>query len=492
MPTFLQLRALLIAGVLGLVLFATESRAQSSSLEEKVDARLQSALSELATVRRKIASEKIPLSREIGKLESEILELKRRELALHEATDSRTIDLGTLRKRVDVLREQDEFVESRLTEFVRDFEARLDISEMAAYETTTHAARLAANNPNLEAEARRRTHVDVVRAAVARLSEQIGGRVYAGEALGPDGVLRAGNFVALGPTVFYASEDGSTAGLVEARLNAADPVVVPIPGDSGAGIASVASSGAGELPFDATLGKALKIEKARKSLLAYIEEGGVVGLVIVVLGFAALVVTAFKVVEIRNVSVATPAQVDAVLDDLARGQQEGALVRSRGIAGVSGEILKAGVLHAAERREVLEEVLFEKILSARPRLERYLPFLSLTAAASPLLGLLGTVIGMIKTFQLITIFGTGDAKSLSSGISEALVTTALGLIVAIPTLVLHGALSRMAKRKLGQLEELSVAFVNGVTSIRSRDESKLLEPNELGEAVLAAECQTEA
>jgi biopolymer transport protein ExbB len=80
---------------------------------------------------------------------------------------------------------------------------------------------------------------------------------------------------------------------------------------------------------------------------------------------------------------------------------------------------------------------------------------------------------MIRTFQLITIFGTGDAKSLSSGISEALITTALGLIVAIPTLILHGALSRMAKRKLGLLEELSVAFVNGIASLR-RDDTKPL------------------
>jgi biopolymer transport protein ExbB len=102
----------------------------------------------------------------------------------------------------------------------------------------------------------------------------------------------------------------------------------------------------------------------------------------------------------------------------------------------------------------------------RPALERFLPFLAITAAAAPLLGLLGTVVGMIETFQLITVFGTGDAKSLSSGISKALVTTAMGLIVAIPTLILHGALSRMAKRKLGLLEELSVAFVNGVASLR--------------------------
>jgi biopolymer transport protein ExbB len=129
-------------------------------------------------------------------------------------------------------------------------------------------------------------------------------------------------------------------------------------------------------------------------------------------------------------------------------------------------MLATGVEHAGEKRGLLEELLFEKILKVRPSLERFLPFLAITAAAAPLLGLLGTVTGMIKTFQLLTLFGTGDAKSLSSGISEALVTTELGLMVAIPTLVLHGALTRMAKRKLGLLEQLSVSFVNGVASIR--------------------------
>ena len=95
--------------------------------------------------------------------------------------------------------------------------------------------------------------------------------------------------------------------------------------------------------------------------------------------------------------------------------------------------------------------------------------MALTAAAAPLLGLLGTVTGMIKTFNLITIFGTGDAKSLSSGISEALVTTELGLIVAIPSLILHGLLSRMAKQKIGDLEQTAVSFMNGGAASKSNN-----------------------
>ena len=104
----------------------------------------------------------------------------------------------------------------------------------------------------------------------------------------------------------------------------------------------------------------------------------------------------------------------------------------------------------------------------RPKLERFLPFIALTAAAAPLLGLLGTVTGMIDTFNLITIFGTGDAKSLSSGISEALITTALGLIVAIPALILHGLLSRMARKKIDEMEQTAVSFINGVIAIRNK------------------------
>jgi biopolymer transport protein ExbB len=440
-----------------------------------LDRRLERSLAELAEVRGQIAKEKIPLSRAVSRLDAEVLALRQTHERMIKAHDSRTIDLASLRKQVESLAEQDDFVDSRLDEFVRDFEARLDISELPLYEGRTGPAKLADKNANLDAAARRDAKIDVVVAALERVQEQLGGRTFAGAALGPDGVLTEGTFVAIGPTVFYASADGRVAGLVENRLNAADPVVVGLPGALAEGIVAVAQGGDGALPLDATLGKALKKEKAAKSLMAYVDDGGVVGYVICGLGAAALLLTVFKSREILGFEVAQPRQVDAILDELAKGSREGAAKKAAEVKGVAGEMLAVGVDHAEEKRGVLEEMLFEKILAVRPTLERYLPFLAIAAAAAPLLGLLGTVIGMIKTFQLITIFGTGDAKSLSSGISEALVTTALGLVVAIPTLILHGALSRMAKHKLGLLEQLSVAFVNGVSAIRHREETRDLD-----------------
>jgi len=77
------------------------------------------------------------------------------------------------------------------------------------------------------------------------------------------------------------------------------------------------------------------------------------------------------------------------------------------------------------------------------------------------------VTGMMTTFNLITLFGTGDAKSLSSGISEALITTEYGLIVAIPSLLLYGYLSRKANGIMGDLEQVSIAFGNGLLAIRA-------------------------
>jgi biopolymer transport protein ExbB len=91
-----------------------------------------------------------------------------------------------------------------------------------------------------------------------------------------------------------------------------------------------------------------------------------------------------------------------------------------------------------------------------------LPFIAVTASTEPLLGLLGTVTGIINTFKLITVFGTGDPKLLSSGISEALITTEFGLYFAIPALLIHALLSRKVKTLLGSLEQIAVGFLNAM------------------------------
>jgi hypothetical protein len=268
-------RAGLLAALATGIAFGTSAHAETfQSASQTIDQRLTRALEELGTVRDRIAKDKIPLSRSVSELEEEVLALRQQQAELLKVRDSRTIDLGSLRKQVEALTEQDEFVASRLDEFVRDFEGRLDISELPRFEALTAAAKLAGKNANLDAEGKRDAQIEVVSAALDRLRDQLGGQVYAGAALGPDGVLIDGKFLALGPTVFFVSEDGSIRGLVESQLNAADPVVVALPGNLSAGLDTIATGGVGALPLDATLGKALKTEKARKTLREYLSDGG--------------------------------------------------------------------------------------------------------------------------------------------------------------------------------------------------------------------------
>ena len=101
-------------------------------------------------------------------------------------------------------------------------------------------------------------------------------------------------------------------------------------------------------------------------------------------------------------------------------------------------------------------------MKLQPKLERLISIVWITAATAPLLGLLGTVTGIITTFKLLTIFGSGDPKALGGGISEALITTEFGLIVAIPSLVLHAFLQRKAKAIENEFEGDAMTLLNGI------------------------------
>ena len=124
-----------------------------------------------------------------------------------------------------------------------------------------------------------------------------------------------------------------------------------------------------------------------------------------------------------------------------------------------GRILKVAEDNGGSDIDSLELKMGEAILKESPRINSGLSLLKIIAMVAPLLGLLGTVTGMIIVFQAITIYGAGDPKAMAGGISSALVTTVLGLVVAIPTLLLHTLLSGKAKKLLHILEEQSAGIV---------------------------------
>jgi biopolymer transport protein ExbB len=124
-----------------------------------------------------------------------------------------------------------------------------------------------------------------------------------------------------------------------------------------------------------------------------------------------------------------------------------------------GRVLKIYQSNPNLDTETLELKLEEQVLKESAKIESFLWLIKVVSAVAPLMGLLGTVTGMINTFQIITLFGTGDPKMMASGISEALVTTMLGLLTAIPLVLMHAVIYSMARGVTTVLEEQSTGLI---------------------------------
>ncbi len=173
-------------------------------------------------------------------------------------------------------------------------------------------------------------------------------------------------------------------------------------------------------------------------------QGELVGYVITVVGLFGLIVAAWRFVALWGLARRVKVQQasSTATDD-----------------NPLGRVLKVGAEHANDDVETLELKLGEAIIKERPAITRALPLIKIISMVAPLLGLLGTVTGMIIVFQAITIYGAGDPKAMAGGISAALVTTVLGLVVAIPMVLLHAMLLSRAKNILHVLEEQSAGIV---------------------------------
>lgn len=173
-------------------------------------------------------------------------------------------------------------------------------------------------------------------------------------------------------------------------------------------------------------------------------QGGVVGYIITGIGVFSILLALVRLVFLTG----TGAKVSAQLKSKTANKNN-----------PLGRVLAVHQENPSMDTETLELKLSEAVLRELPRIETGLTLLKIIAAVAPLLGLLGTVTGMIITFQAITIFGAGDPKAMAGGISQALITTVLGLVVAIPTVLLHTVVSGRAKRIINVLEQESTGII---------------------------------
>lgn len=199
--------------------------------------------------------------------------------------------------------------------------------------------------------------------------------------------------------------------------------------------------------------------KGRRDLLERVRNGGPIVWPILLLALVAAAIVIERAVTLRRIDRGTDRVGNAVGQAVRAGKFDDAERACARDPGAVAHVLAAVLGRRDASRERLDDALNEAMMNEMPALERFLPTLRVIAAVTPLLGLLGTVTGMISTFDVITQFGTGDPKLLSGGISEALITTELGLAVAIPALLLHSMLSGRVDRVVDHMETRGLELV---------------------------------
>jgi biopolymer transport protein ExbB len=211
--------------------------------------------------------------------------------------------------------------------------------------------------------------------------------------------------------------------------------------------------------------KPTQAPQTQRDLYATLQAGGPIAWLIMGLALFSLLLIFERLATLLSLANWRSGNILQIAQLSQRGKSEQALTLTHRM-GAIGQVLRQIIPQIREQREEQREYLehrtSEYILKLMPKIERSMAMLSVIITVAPLLGLLGTVTGMISTFDVITIHGTGDPKLLSGGISEALITTKLGLAVAVPLLLIRSFFSRWADSILEHLQTQIIAFLNVV------------------------------
>jgi biopolymer transport protein ExbB len=214
------------------------------------------------------------------------------------------------------------------------------------------------------------------------------------------------------------------------------------------------TSGYAPLYLDPSRGAILSLETRKKSWDQFYHEGKEVGYAITVLLIIGCLIALERLIVLGGMS----SKISSQEKNLDKPNENNPL----------GRLLKVFYDNQSADAETLELKLDEAILRETPKVDRGVNLIKMFAAIAPLMGLLGTVIGMIMTFQTITLFGTGDPKIMAGNISLALVTTALGLICALPLILIHSVVAGKSKSVLQKLDEQSAGLIAAIAEKGSK------------------------
>jgi biopolymer transport protein ExbB len=446
--------------VLALTLFSV--RAQESSAGETLQQALTSLRRDIAqdtaalqTLREQVDRERLPLAERLQSLQQTVKESREELDRIQQARTRRQREQARLLNETEAMETELQVLQSLFAEAGRGLDTRMP----AARPETFTASLQEALDPGLAVSD---TLEKVLDLSLTWNQQAIGGTRFPGSAVDSGGMLHPGTFALLGPMTYFSGKGSEApAGIALLRRGSDLPgLYTALPPEALAAIEGLTRGEPAQVPVDASGGDAIRVAEASTGWLDHLKQGGYTMIPLALVAVSALLLAIWKSLDLARMRVKDEHRIHSIVDALRTEDLQTARAHADTFKPPLRQLLDDLITHRNAPREHLEEILHEHVLASLPYIERNLGALAVLGGVAPLLGLLGTVTGMIHTFQLVTLFGSGDAKLLSGGISEALVTTETGLIIAIPTLLVHAYLARRARALVGNLETRAITLVN--------------------------------
>ncbi|NRA54112.1 MAG: MotA/TolQ/ExbB proton channel family protein [Gammaproteobacteria bacterium] len=399
------------------------------------------AQKKLVTSQNKLAKVRSTLARKLRAQEQKVIKLRNQAEVSQRLQDEKTLSLQQLQARLKSWNEQNQYQQNILSRFNHN------ISKQPFSPKVPAAEKLAWLSEHL-----------------VTINHKIAPTWQTKRIVMPTGKLQSAKILALGPVTWYVDNEAKNAGFIsqiESDDTSADNLYkaeLTLSTQDSAGLIELMNTGTGMISFDPTLTRAFKINSQQESIIDHVGKGGIWIFPILFFGVFALIIALAKTIQFIRLPKLIPAFNErfAQLEKITKADDKAAAIQSllAQAKGMQAQLVE--IARHCEIGQIRDDRLFANLLGNKHKLDYWLGAIAITAAVSPLLGLLGTVSGMIETFKLMTLFGAGDPAAVSGGISQALVTTELGLVVAIPALLLHALLTRRVKTYYGELESCGV------------------------------------
>lgn len=403
-----------------------------TGLARSANDELQKSIAELTALREQIATEKLPLAEELTKLEDELSQLRREHDRITRLVDEGSLERANLETEMKARRDELAYDTNLLDEYARNFESKVHPTELQYCGKAIETAKQATANPALSQAEKFAQQVELVKASVQRSFDALGGMKFDGEGVDLQGGVLAGQFAMIGPVALFRSSTG-VAGLVVPQAGSPLPLIRPLEGEVQQAIAPLVQNGEGSFPFDPSRGGALKALIHNKFSLVHIfEKGGPIMWPLLVCSVLALGVVLERLLFLANEKrKRKPKALEALYAAVQRGDMAAAIEVAK---QTKFYVVRALGYALSHREQSLPNALVYAQAQELKRFKRGIPILDTVITLAPLLGLLGTVTGMMGSFSLIG--GELSAPgAITGGIAEALIATAFGLGIAITALI---------------------------------------------------------